>query len=212
MDESMRRVKQNVELLASRLNSAGYEFVDTGSDSYAHNTPHVPPSKNAPALVGFLEALIGPLPLTLVGWIEHVGDVNFLGNHPAWPERDMQTDALVVEFELSAYADRYPGESARNYFEDAFRTWSEDVAEYGVETVGRFALPFAPDALHKINVSGGESYGIYIPDNSVDATCRIDGRDVSFINYLRRCFACGGFPGEPSLPGIPELAKGLLPI
>ncbi|WP_345533006.1 hypothetical protein [Viridibacterium curvum] len=212
VDETMRRARHNIALLIARLNSAGYEFVDTNSGSHARNTPHVPPSKDAPAHIEFLEALVGPLPLTIASWILNVGDVNLLGNHPAWPERDMQTDALVVEFELSAYEDRYPDQSARDYFEEEFRNWSENVAEYGLDDVGRFALPFAPDAFHKINVSGGEAYGIYLPDGSVDAMSRIDGRDVRFVNYLRECFACGGFPGARSLPGIPELAQGLLPI
>ncbi|MEC5385380.1 hypothetical protein VVD49_06570 [Uliginosibacterium sp. H3] len=212
VDEAMRRARVNVETIVGRLQSAGYDFVDTNTGEYTRNIPHVPPSDSAPALIAFLEALVGPLPLTVAGWILTVGDVNLLGNHPAWAERDLQTDALVVEFEMSAYTHRGPDYDAKSYFEAEFEAWNDDVAEYGAEETGPFLLPFAPDSLHKINVSGGAPYAIYVPDGSADATCCIDNRDVRFIEYLRNCFACGGFPGEPSLPHVSELASGLLPI
>jgi hypothetical protein len=211
VQETMSRVRRNVDLLISRLHSSGYQFVDPATEGCPPRTPLIRPDEDSPAFAEWLEALVGPLPASIIGWIVHVGDVNLVGNHPDWPARDLQTDALVVEFEFKGYADR-EGYNARDYFRGELQAWTEDVAEYGAKEVGPFLLPFAPDSYHKINVSGGAPYAIYVPDASADATCCIDGRDIQFIDYLRDCFSCGGFPGAPSLPLIAELRRDLLPI
>ncbi len=210
--EVMRRARKNIEVIVQRLHDSGYEFVDPSSKGYLSRMPLVRPNESSPHFACWLGQLVGPLPLTIVEWIETVGDVNLVGNHPEWPDPDMITDALVVEFELRGYADRGPGWDAKEYFQSELERWQADVAEYGQKEIGSFLLPFAPDAYHKANVSGGGPYGIYLPDGSVDATCRINGRDISFVEYLRECFASGGFPGAPSLPQIPSLRHDLLPI
>lgn len=210
--ETMLRVRRNVEMIINRLHDAGYEFVDPSSNGYLRRIPHVPPADTSPAFADWLDELAGPLPASIVGWITLVGDVNLVGNHPEWPEHDMMTDALVVEFEFRGYADRGPGWSAKEFYENELNDWKEAVAEDGADNVGPFLLPFAPDSYHKINVSGGSPYGIYLPDGSVDALCQIDGRDIRFIEYLRECFQWGGFPGARSLPQIPSLCHDLLPI
>lgn len=210
--EAMQRARRNVEVIIERLRNSGYEFVDPSSNGYVPRTPLVSPTDSSPRFAQWLSERVGPVPMTVTEWIVVVGDVNLVGNHPEWPERDMLTDALVVEFELRGYADRGPGWDAREYCQSELQAWKDDVAEYGADNVGRFALPFAPDLYHKANVSGGAPYGVYLPDSSVDATCRINGRDISFIEYLRECFRFGGFPGAPSLPQIPSLCRGLQPI
>jgi hypothetical protein len=210
--EVMRRARQNIEVIIQRLHDSGYEFVDPSSKGYLPRLPLVRPNEDSPDFAFWLGQLVGPLPLTIIEWIETVGDVNLVGNHPEWPEIDMITDALVVEFELSGYADRGPGWDAKEYYQNELETWRADVAEYGQKEIGPFLLTFAPDAYHKANVSGGGPYGIYLPDGSIDATCRINGREISFVDYLRECFASGGFPGAPSLPQIPSLRHALLPI
>lgn len=210
--ETMSRVRRNVELLVERLQAAGYEFVDPAwDDGAAPRTPWIPPDADSPAFAEWLGTLVGGLPASVVAWITQVGDVNLVGNHPDWPEPDEQTDALVVEFELKAYLDRGQGyDDPRAYFEGELNGWAADVAEFGAQAIGPFTLTFAPDSYHKINVSGGESYGIYVPAASADGVCRIEGRDILFIDYLRECFRCGGFPGAPSLPGVEALRRDLL--
>ena len=210
--EAMQRTRRNAEVIIGRLQDSGYEFVDPSSKGYVPRTPLVPPNEDSPHFAHWLSELAGPLPMTVTEWIVTVGDVNLVGNHPEWPERDMMTDALVVEFELRGYADRGPGWDAREYYRGELEAWKDEVAEYGAKDVGRFVLPFAPDMYHKAHVSGGAPSGIYLPDDSVDATCRINDHDISFIEYLRECFRSGGFPGAPWLPQTKILCRDLLPI
>lgn len=211
VNETMRRVRLNIKMIIERLQVAGYEFVDPASKSYLKRIPLIPPNEDSPVFAKWLGELVGPLPASIIGWITIVGDVNLVGNHPEWQECDMQTDALVVEFELRGYADRGWG-PIKEYYEYELKDWEWAVAEYGPEEAGPFLLPFAPDSFHKINVSGGAPYSIYLPEGSADALCQIDGRDIRFVEYLRECFQCGGFPGAPSLPQIPGLRHGLLSI
>jgi hypothetical protein len=210
--ETMRRVRWNVDLIIRRLQDSGYEFVDPSPNGCLPRQPLVPPNEDSPRFADWLGELVGPLPVTVSEWIASVGDVNLVGNHPEWPERDMLTDALVVEFELRGYADRGPGWEAKEHFRNELEEWKANVSEYGAESVGRFLLPFAPDIYHKANVSGGAPYGIYLPDGSPDATCHINGRDILFIDYLRECFSFAGLPGARSLPQIASLRRDLLPI
>ncbi len=94
-----------------------------------------------------LEAEAGPLPLSLVTFWQEVGAVDLVGMHPAWPDG---LDPLVV----------YPPEGApSSLFEE------EDEGE--TEGPGRFGC-LAPDDLHKDNVSGGDPYGVRLPDPLAD--------------------------------------------
>lgn len=210
--ETLRRVRFNVEQIIRCLRAAGYEFVDPTPNGPWPRDPFVPPGQDSPAFANWLQELVGPVPLIIDAWIRTVGDINLVGNHPEWHECDLMTDALVVELELRGYADRGPGWDAREHFRSELEAWKGDVAEYGAKAVGRFLLPFAPDAYHKVNVSGGAPYGIHLPDQAADAICQVNGREIYFTDYLRECFSSGGFPGIPSLPQIPSLCRELLPI
>jgi hypothetical protein len=53
----------------------------------------------------------------------------------------------------------------------------------------------APDDLQKSNTSGGEPYGIAIPDSCADAELLNERHDLYFVAYLRLVFRWGGFPG-----------------
>ena len=84
---------------------------------------------------------------------------------------------------------------------------------------GRYLLEFAPDALHKANISGDSPYAIAFPDPAADApVLELDAPYArTFVGYLRECFRWGGFPGLAARPDPPtaELARltdGLLPI
>ena len=215
--ETMSRARRNVETLVRALTAGGYEFVDPAT-SNCPRVPHVPPTADSPKFVEWIERLLGPLPISVACWITTVGDVNLVGNHPDWPEPDLYTDALVVEFELKGYAHRGKGWDAKTYVQDELTCWKDEVAEYGLDEVGSFKLPFAPDALHKVNVSGGSPYSVYLPSPSADGRCYMDGNEVSFVSYLRECFCWGGFPGVrriPKLsdaPTVKQLSDALLPL
>jgi len=192
--EMANRIRYNVDLLVQRLRTDGYQFVWPGHEPYETDRSRSLPNEESPALVHFLNELCGPTPLILEAWIKQVGDVNLVGNHPKWPGRDMLTDALVVEFEYKAWG-LAANDTSRSYFQNEYDFWRELVSQDGPEAVGPFRLPFAPDRYHKVNASGGSPYAILLPDSAADAQVDINGQRLYFIDYLRRCFACGGFPG-----------------
>jgi hypothetical protein len=83
----------------------------------------------------------------------------------------------------------------------------------------QYTLGFAPDALHKANVSGGDGPRMdFFAEPRMDAPLRGDDWDgVPFITYLRTVFAWGGFPGlreaqHPPRDLLAMLCEGLLPL
>jgi hypothetical protein len=196
--ETMLRVRSNVELLVQRLHSRGYKFgvYPDGSQPAYHPGPHVPPVADTGDRITVLEGLIGTIPLSLRVFWEIVGSVDFIGYHPEWPE---YSDPLVV----------FPIEGTEAEYED----WKEACEEYGRKEVGDFGIPIAPDVYHKDNVSGGPPYSIKVPNSAIDAKLEDERNETTFVDYLRVCFRCGGFPGKGPLPlELSELRKGLLPI
>ena len=106
------------------------------------------------------------------------------------------------------------GEAIRGYFEDEHDGWSEWAEEN--PDADAFVLPLAPDALHKSNTSGGEPYGLVLPDRGADGSWSGE-TVVSFVAYLNDVFAHGGFPdvGADDADGqrvTQALARDLLPL
>lgn len=200
------RARRNVEVLVERLGEAGFD--PQNNDDEGRSRPvYVPPGWGAPALASWLNSTYGPIPLTTAAWIREVGDVWLVGRHPAWPESD-QADPLVVEFEYSVSSG-----DPRDFYRGEYEAWLES-RDLDLDLDEPFSLDFAPDRLHKANVSGGPPYGVVVPDPSVDATIRLEGGEpISFVPYLNGAFAAGGFPYlEVSAPaGLREsLASGML--
>ena len=202
--ETMRRVRGNIQLLIPRLEGMGYRF-----GVYPHGRtpvpgysgPYHPPRPGIARQIAEFERLdgVGALPLSLKVFWEVVGDVDFMGTHPLWPE---YSDPLVV----------YPLEAAKTDYED----WLY-MLEEGEFEMGPFGVPLAPDFFHKDNVSGGAPYELHVPNPGMDGIVENERQATPFVNYLRVCFRCGGFPGvQWSAVEIPQelrgLAEGLMPI
>jgi len=170
--ETMRRVRRNCEKLVSRLNALGYQFgiYPDGSRRSYHSEPLTIPSKSMQADCDELEAEAGPLPLSLAAFWQEVGAVDFVGRHPGWSGG---LDPLVVD----------PPEGALSFL---FDEQEED---------GIFA-GLAPDDLHKDNVSGGDPYGVQLPNASADFLFLYERHNLNFVPYLRLAILrWGGFPG-----------------
>lgn len=202
--ETMRRARTNVERLLEFLPECGYQF-----EMSLDIPPFVPPPPDVAAQLDRLEERTGRLPLALRCWFEDVGQVNLVGNHPAW--NFAYTDPLVVA-------------SPIDYVLSEHEEWE---AERGTEfDRGVFVVDLAPDYLHKANVSGGPSYAMAVPDEGADGLFLWEGHQTTFVNYLRICFRWGGFPGwdseslreswaKPAGPAptlLKRLAESLLPI
>lgn len=59
-----------------------------------------------------------------------------------------------------------PEASIIDYFEGELESYEEALGDD--RSIGPFELPVAPDRLHKQNVSGGEPYGLVLPDENAD--------------------------------------------
>jgi hypothetical protein len=115
---------------------------------------------------------------------------------------------LVIQVEGS----HYPDSSMRGYFSDQLDGWSEwNDGHPGT----RFVLPLAPDRYHKENVSGGEPYGMALPDRCVDGLFVAEST-MPFVSDLNSAFDNGGFPWPSSSDAQwrvrHDLRKDMLPL
>jgi hypothetical protein len=203
--EAMTRVRANVITLTGRLEHQGYRF---GDEEDGATQAHAPPDAQTPAFVAWLEAKVGPLPLTLRAWIEIVGDVNFSGEHPSFPTEVIPAP-LVVEVEFKSWPEviAQPA-SRRRHVEEKHQDWLD------AEHPDPFELEIADSPI------GAPPWTARVPDASADATLSMpEGSRISLVQYLRRAFGQGGFTGlwEPGLGAagrraLQELVAGLLPI
>jgi hypothetical protein len=189
--ETMRRVAADADSLIERLRAIGYHF--TGN-KHGFASPHVAPSGRADATLKAIERRAGPLPLSLRAFYEIVGAVCLVGRHPsiAPDAGDIASDPLWI-YGAADVLEALEGE--------------EDADE----------ILLAPDDLHKADVSGGDSYAIGMPAPFADGRVQHARFDVSFVEYLRLAFRCGGFPGYADIdrdvpPELTMLASDLLPF
>jgi hypothetical protein len=210
-DEAARRARANVETLVGRLTAGGFRFHSNDSRR-TPEPPHGHPSASAAEHARWLDDTFGGVPMLLDSWVRLVGDVWLVGTHPGWAEADA-SDPFVIEAE-GTRAGEPDGEAIQGYFEDDYEGWKEWADED--PDADPFVLPLAPDALHKSNTSGGDPYGLVLPDRGADGNWSGE-TVVSFVAYLNDVFAHGGFPGVAADDDVGqritnELAAGLLEL
>lgn len=202
-DEMAFRARRNIETIVGRLLRQGYRFHLNDAAQTAVLPIHGP-GVGAPAQLDWLERRFGPVPMTLSSWIRIVGDVWLVGTHPRWP-----TSSAGDPFVFEVGWDRYAPGMVRTSIEVEFAEWQDSGRE------DPFTLSVSPDRLHKQNVSGGDPYGVVLPDRRADGTM-LAGEAVSMVTCLRSVFAAGGFPhatGDPAQPDVvASLASGLRPL
>lgn len=194
--ETMSRVAANVDMIVQRLGDVGYRFASP------EHVRRQPATEDVAALER-LEAATGPLPLALRSCLLIVGQVNLCGDGgPSLPhvsyhgnpheESDLLPDPLVLP-------------SAR-FLLDAWEEWPSDP---GTD----LSFIFAPDELHKANISGA-THDIEGRGSSPDPRLLFVERrkGITLVDYLRVSMAWGGFPGYDALPAdlhIPSLIEDL---
>jgi hypothetical protein len=202
--ETMHRVEANIRTIAERLRALGYRFVYPGSGGGLfglrkpqEHLPHVPPPANVRALLTELEDTAGgPMPLSLRAFFEIVGEINFNGDHPsiAPTGSHITPDPLMFcsaeeALEMIGSIDRDDGDP--------------------------LIIEFAPDALHKANISGGGPYYMEVPHLAADGLVRDAPQEVTLVEYLRTAIlGWGGFPGWEGAEALPaeldRLREGLI--
>ncbi len=201
------------------------------------------PAKDAARrLDRFEKEISGPLPLSLRAWCEEVGSVSFIGSHPVLGVREGTVDqptrmyfAGANDPTLKPMMAPFLAAANRANIEVVGQIPAPDAGGDGGNSIayadplvvqpcfdewdGEFAegdLILAPDADHKANTSGGDPYGMQVPNPAADGVF-LDGNNLHFVEYLRKAFRCGGFPGFARRKKRPEkelayLAEGLLEI
>jgi hypothetical protein len=183
--ETMRRIRYNIELLIPRLRALGYRFGeiphDPGWEKWeqefvkAYPVFQPPPPDTAHGL-DKLEQRAGVLPLSLRAFYLEIGGVNFIGMDP-WIVTGIYYDPLFVE--PLATLPEWPVEEMEG----------EEELEPGEE--GATDLILSPDALTKYNTSGADSYMMKVPNASIDGVFDIY-EQTTFVEYLRASVHSGG--------------------
>jgi hypothetical protein len=180
----MRRVRRNVERLRSGLPQLGFIFANP-------EAVLTPPSANVIEEIIHVERVLGPLPLSARAFWTTVGSVDLSGTHRDWPHRLL--DPLMVEFDADYAIATY-----------------DDMVEQGALAAGEpFAMDFAPDDLHKADISGGPPYAIEVPNARVDGLVVWEIHQTTFVNYLRTAMQFAGLGG---LSPIKRHGHQVLPV
>ncbi len=198
---AMERAASNVAAIHTHLMSLGFQF-EFPKESYS------PPNVESAELNRALISAVGPVPLTLQAWLEHVGTVTF--RRQPIISQPSPIDRLLDPLEFQYSHDEVA---------DGLEQQRERLAEGAVDA--RFRFVFAGDLYHKNEISGGGASYIEMPADWVDALVieddaarivernRFKGlqlgekdslalqgncdRQIWFIDYLNAYFEGGGF-------------------
>jgi hypothetical protein len=206
--ETMRRVRHNIELLIPRLQTLGYRFgkaqrlstrmviidpsrLDEFIEDYFTEYPvFQPPSPETTRLLDELEQRVGLLPLSLRAFYLEVGGVNLTGM-PPWAPRVLDYDPLFI-FPLTELLQDVEMWSQDGDEGTAEAEQREESAHEGLGEAGDTDLWLSPDAPQKFRVSGGDPYTMTTPNANIDGVFHDGYHDVTFVEYLRLCFRSGG--------------------
>lgn len=234
--EMARRSRLNLHTLIGRLTEIGFEFwceterkdtpLELAPGYHFRLTPdqvESPPTSiwswdtswiNARVLECTPEAP-RVLPLVVRVWLKEVGgEVEFVGQHPAvcphMDELDLNNQ-FADPFSLTAVFD---GEAEP--IEKFLTGPREDVAAELILSCGDIwkQMYWVNRVLLDYEDNG---YKIAVPSGAIDAPLTGIWYDTTFVGFLRKNFAWGGFPGWERYPNRPEkelqfLRQGLLPI
>jgi hypothetical protein len=198
------RAAANIQRLLDVLTREGYQFAEP-------KCVHIAPEVGTREWIREMEQKHVYLPISLQAWMLEVGSVNLMGSHPAWPKAgycfDNETNDVI-------YADPLVVEASQSYVQYLYEEWLAEVAESGAEDIGPFTVDFAPDYIHKANISGGPAYAVQAAVPAVDALVLNERGCVSFMRHIREAFSWAGFPGfayqgEPVVGFVARLRAGL---
>jgi hypothetical protein len=155
---------------------------------YSWNKPVAEPVLRRPAesewpQILSIEEETGPLPLSFRAWLAMGGQVELTGVHPR------------LSFISGASRERSPLERDL-IFTDPIVIYGVEDASKCFESVG--SVGFSDCQSAKANYEGGDPYTLMM--HTAGADCLVHGflnvvYKITFVQYLRRAFAWGGFPG-----------------
>ena len=159
----------------------------------------------------------GPLPLLLAAWWEQIDSISLAGSHPALCPA---AAPMGLRFGGTMFATPFtsaplPAANPNAVTPDPFVVHSLDVLEDIEFEGGEMLMPLGPDDIMKAGESG-DCYYVTLPAAAADFAVQGTPGNLLFVDYLRRTFACGGFPGWHGRADKPveieALNAGLLPV
>lgn len=195
--EMMRRVRQNLKTLISRLEAEKFQF----TYEYVWEEPQA----DSLSMLEQLEQTFGPLPRVLKAWYEQIGAVCLIGRHPKLcpqSEDPFADDVKLADpFMIQRLAEA----------EEAFLDWK-------TTSQPTFDLDLSMGAEAKALIGeGGGGVSASLPARGADCNLDTDQGRISFVEHLRLVFRWGGFPGwadesRPPKQLLAKLTRDLLPI
>lgn len=188
---TMQRARRQIDDLAWR-------FVDLGLRSAGGVPVRTLPPPDVVERLAVVERTTGHLPAALRAVMTHVGGVRLMGDLPrlrlsytagkrprTMPPGPPYADPLVIpDIDYLEY-------ETREHLDEAALDASAPLLPFG----------FAPDELHKANISGGEhtiSFSTHLPDPVLTGVAGRPG--ITLVEYLRLSIAWGGLPGYSFAP------------
>jgi hypothetical protein len=214
--ETMTRARSNVEVLSDRLAGIGYDFLMPKTAGVTWMGPmgpeistndmlvHTPPHRDTDAFLEMLQnATGGFVPISVRAWYQIVGGVIFLGSHPRLSSYKEPT--LVIDTQ-TVFADPLMVSPITSLVE-----------ELKLSQKAPSTLPLFADKYFKAGCSGGPPIEFDCSGVQADPVLHNEPHQLDFVNYLRRSFSWGGFPGWSEYPNRPDaeiryLTQGLLSI
>jgi hypothetical protein len=201
--ETMKRTRHNFEQLKVKLDTLGFRF---HARRFGKEKPIIgtTTADTWDCLDRLEQRINGPLPISVRSFYEQLDGVCFFGYHPI----------LTPQGKRRLFqAPQYRGSPIVLSIRDAVSVsedWNsnDNVDEQDV-FLDHFELVFENERI------SWEEWTMDVPNAAMDA--RIDGLDMMFVEYLRRVFQWGGFPGWAADSGAPTkeieyLRDGLLRI
>ena len=201
-EETMRRVRHNVELLVTRLKQMGYRFFDP-------KQVHRPMNSKETKLLERAERKGLWLPLSARAWLQVVGQVDLNGSHPTLCFMD------TTDGHPGIYAD--PLQVWFWQLEEALYTWTQTDKESREPQECIVSMTASDKAGRQLDYEAEGGYQFTIPNGAADALLEGEPHNLTFVEYLRLSFQWGGLPGWEKYENRPEkelslLKEGLLRI
>jgi hypothetical protein len=217
VQQTMERVRYNVETIVDRLRTMGYQFADP-------DAAHAPPTERSLRILDQLEHEFGSFPLSLRLFYEVVGSVNLCQS-----AEQLEQGVFDEKARSKIPALRLMGEEAPLYVASPKMMMRQ--ASWASQTHdGRRYLWIAPDECGRAHYSNGDDCHVLMPEPGVDFRW-VEMREESippetrfwFVDLLRQVFRGGGFQGRsdpdndwqrrpPRNALTRSLFEGLLPI
>jgi hypothetical protein len=204
--ESLSNCAEAIAVLGGNLRKLGYVWVSS----------ELVPANELEENIRMVEANTGlSVPKILVSFWKTVGGISFVDlehyRHVGFWLKHKITAPQGFADGLHVYACNREWAA---YICDEYADWQEEAEQ--------FLLELSPDGYHKDNISGGESYGVFVESAwkpiwqyfewsgvAKPVTALADPPD--FLSYLRTTvLECAGFPGLLGIPAFDSFRNELL--